>query len=185
VFTCLLFFFICKSAPGMAQGLLSGTPSLSASGAIGAVAGAVSGAAGAAGLAGKAGKAVAGGVAKTAFNTAGAVKQMAGAMGAVKELGGGAKDMLGAAGSSLGKSAKEGIKAIGHDLSRSLIGGGKGGGGADGGGGKDSNKHSQRKQFLGNEKTLKEHMAGRKAEGQDIGMNYMAKKEAKSGKQKA
>jgi hypothetical protein len=79
--------------------------------------------------------------------------------------------MIGAARSSLGKSAKEGIKAIGHDLSRSLIGG-KGGGG----GGADSNKHSQRKQFLGNDKTMKEHMAGRKAEGQDIGKAYMAKK---------
>jgi hypothetical protein len=169
VFICLLFFFICKSAPGMAQGLLSGSPSLNAAGAIGAVSGAMA----AASFAGKAGGAVAGGVAKTAFNTAGAVKQMTGAMGAVKEAGGGFKNMMGAAGSSLGKSASEGVKAMGHDLSRSLLGGGKGGGGA---GGADSNKHSQRKQFLGNEKTLKEHMSGRKAEGAEIGKAYMEDK---------
>jgi hypothetical protein len=40
LFTCLLFFYICKSAPGLAQGLLTGAPSLSATGAISAVAGA-------------------------------------------------------------------------------------------------------------------------------------------------
>jgi len=43
VFTCLLFFFICKSAPGIAQSLLTGTPSLTGAGAIGAVAGVVGG----------------------------------------------------------------------------------------------------------------------------------------------
>jgi len=40
IFVCLMFFFICKSAPGIAQSLLTGTPSLSASGAISAVGGA-------------------------------------------------------------------------------------------------------------------------------------------------
>jgi len=37
-FTTLLTFYICKSAPALAQGLLSGTPSLSGAGAIGMVA---------------------------------------------------------------------------------------------------------------------------------------------------
>ena len=47
IFVCLLFFYICKSAPGIAQSLLTGTPSLSASGAVSAVGGAVAAAAGA------------------------------------------------------------------------------------------------------------------------------------------
>jgi hypothetical protein len=175
VFTCLLFFFICKSAPALAQSLLTGSPTLNAGNAIAAASGAVAGAMTAGAVAGKIGGAVAGGAAKTAFNIAGAGKQMAGAMGAVKDAGGGFKDMMGAARSSLGKSAGEGMKAVGHDLSRSLLGGGAGGGG---GGGADSNKHSQRKQFLGNEKTLKEHTAGRKVEGAEIGKAYMAKKRA-------
>ena len=34
IFICLMFFYICKSAPGIAQGLLSGVPSLSATGAM-------------------------------------------------------------------------------------------------------------------------------------------------------
>jgi len=37
-FTSLLIFYICKSAPALAQGLLSGTPNLSGAGAIGMVA---------------------------------------------------------------------------------------------------------------------------------------------------
>jgi len=40
-FTSLLVFYICKSAPALAQGLLSGSPSLSGAGAIGMVASAV------------------------------------------------------------------------------------------------------------------------------------------------
>ncbi|GAB6391799.1 MAG: hypothetical protein MdMp014T_1172 [Treponematales bacterium] len=46
LFTCLLFFYLCKSAPGLAQSLLTGTPSLSAAGAVGAVAGAAGAVAG-------------------------------------------------------------------------------------------------------------------------------------------
>ena len=44
-FTSLLVFYICKSAPALAQGLLSGSPSLSGAGAVGMVASAVSSAA--------------------------------------------------------------------------------------------------------------------------------------------
>jgi len=60
VFTSLLFFFICKSAPGVAQSLVTGSPSLTAAGAIGAVAGAAGAVMGAAGLAKSAGSKLSG-----------------------------------------------------------------------------------------------------------------------------
>jgi hypothetical protein len=41
LFICLLFFYICKSAPGLAQSLLTGVPSLSAAGAVSAAGGAL------------------------------------------------------------------------------------------------------------------------------------------------
>jgi len=73
LFSALLYFYLCKSAPGLAQSLLTGTPSLSAAGAIStvvaagaAVAGAVSMGAGAAGAIGKGAVAASGGVAKAA-----------------------------------------------------------------------------------------------------------------------
>jgi len=51
VFVCLLFFYICKSAPAIAQSLLTGTPNLSATGAISAAAGAVAAVAAVGGIA--------------------------------------------------------------------------------------------------------------------------------------
>jgi P-type conjugative transfer protein TrbL len=51
IFTCILFFYICKSAPTVAQSLLTGSPSLNGAGAIGAVAGAVGAAAAVGGMA--------------------------------------------------------------------------------------------------------------------------------------
>jgi hypothetical protein len=51
-FASLLVFYICKSAPALAQGLLSGSPSLTGAGAIGTVASAVTAAARLTGMAG-------------------------------------------------------------------------------------------------------------------------------------
>jgi hypothetical protein len=51
-FTSLLVFYLCKSAPALAQGLLSGSPSLTGAGAIGTVASAVMATARLAGMAG-------------------------------------------------------------------------------------------------------------------------------------
>jgi type IV secretion system protein TrbL len=184
LFTSLFFFVICKSAPGLAQSLLSGTPSLSAGGAITAVAGAAGAAAGAMGMAKQAGGAVAGGAAKGLFAGAGAISQAAGAAGAVKELGGGAKNRMGAVMSSLGKSAGEAVKSGGGDLVRSLVGG-KSSGGGKGGAGAGLNRHSQKQKFLsetnadGQKKGFKEQQAERGKQGTDIGLDYMAKKEAK------
>jgi hypothetical protein len=82
VFTCLLFFFICKSAPAIASSLLTGTPNLSGTGAISAAAGAVAAVGATAAIAGNVGKtvastgaAVAGGTAKAAFSVGGSLAE--------------------------------------------------------------------------------------------------------------
>ena len=172
VFTCLLFFYICKSAPALAQSLLTGTPSLSATGAISAATGAVAAAGATMGIAKQAGGAIAGGVAKAAFGGAGAIAAASGAVDAAGAAGGGKAAKAAAALGSLGHSAGEALKASGGDLARSLLGGGSGGAGAGGmGAGAGINRHSQRQQFLmdkndkGEKKTFKEHSTERKAAG--------------------
>ena len=175
LFVCLLSLFICKSAPGMAQGLLSGTPSLSATGAISAATGAVGAAIKTAAIAKTAGGAIAGGVARDAFAGAGTAVRAYSAAKAVGTLGGGAGDMAKAFAGSVGHSATESFKARGGDLARSLIGGGGGGrgsggglvggiatgmtggglvgdafgGGSGGGSGAGINRHSETQKFLG------------------------------------
>jgi hypothetical protein len=190
LFISLIFFYICKSAPGLAQSLLTGSPTLSAAGAIGAVAGAVAAGASVLGLAkkvggtaGKVGEAVAGGAAKTAFAGAGAVAQAAGAAGAVKTLGGSRADQAMSFLTSMGGSAKEAALSKGSDLVRSLTGG-KVGGGAGGG----LNRHS-RSQIFQNEtvkdpetgkerrQTHGEYIAARYQEGTDKAMDFMAGRE--------
>jgi hypothetical protein len=170
VFVCLLFFFLSKSAPALAQSLLTGTPSLSASGVIGAAKGAVAGAAAAVGVAKMAGGKLAGGYAKTAFAGMGAFAQAAGAASEVADKGGSGKQQAGAFMASLGGSALEAVKSSGGDMARSLLGkGGRGSGGGSGGGGAGAgiNRHSQRQQFLdekntdGTKKTFREHLNGR------------------------
>lgn len=125
VFTCLLFFYICKSAPGLAQSLLTGSPSLSAAGAIGAVTSAV----GAVAAVGGAARAVGGAAAHGAVNMAGYAAQ---AKGASDAAGGGLKG-LAAGAKSVGGSIAQ---SAGSGLTRSLMahspfmpsGGGAGGG---------------------------------------------------------
>jgi hypothetical protein len=186
LFTSLMFFYICKSAPGLAQSLLTGTPSLSASGAISAVGGAVAGAAGAVGFAKAAGGTLAGGAAKAAFAGAGAFTQASGAAFAAEAAGGGTGAKASAFMGSLGHSAGEALKASGGDLARSLIGGH--GNGSRGSAGAGINRHSQFQKFLeeknadGTIKTFGEHLASREKAGTDAGVDYMAKKEAKRNK---
>ena len=206
LFVSLLFFYICKSAPALAQSLLTGTPSLSATGAISAMAGAAGAIAGTASLAGAAGKMLAGGAAKTAFAGGDMISHAMGAAGAAKTLGGGLGAQAGAALSSIGGNAKEALKSSGGELARSLLGGGssKGGGGGSGSG---VNSHSQFQHFL-NEKnadgtkqhfynqkkknadgavTVTEtgHFAKRKEAGTDAGIDYMAKREVRQNKRAA
>ena len=182
VFICLLYFYICKSAPGLAQSLLTGTPSLSATGAISAVAGAAGAVAGGLGLAKGAGSAIAGGGAKLAFGGVGALTEAGAAMKAAGDLGGSAKDKAGAFMGSLAHSAGESLKASGGDLARSLIGGDKGGGVGSGGSGAGINRHSQTQKFLGEtnkdgtKKSFEEQQQSRREAGTNAGIDYMAKK---------
>ena len=119
MFVSVLFLFICKSAPGVAQSLLTGTPSLSASGAISAVGGAVA-------AAGAVGGAVAG-AAKTAGRTTygigGNIAAAGQASKEVKAMGGTKAQQTGAFFSSFNKSTNDSVKS---SLSRNLLGLGRG-----------------------------------------------------------
>jgi len=185
-FSCMLFFFICKSAPGMAQSLLTGTPSLNAAGAIAAAGGAVAAAGAVGGLAKKVGGTVAGGAAKTGFGIAGGLAE-AGAAGKaagkdVADAGGNKMQQMaagiGAFGSSLRSDVADTAKGGALGLTRSLLGGGgKSGSGGAGG----TNPHSWRQDFLnsqGNEgsQTFGEHFDKRKNEGAKRGHAYAQKK---------
>lgn len=178
IFTSLLFFFICKSAPALAQSLLSGTPSLSASGAIGAVAGAAGAAGAALGMARSAGGAVASGAAKTAFAAAGTAAEAGGAVYGAIASGGTKGDAFAAAAGSIGRSAMEGLKATGGGLARSLLSDGSSSG--SGGG---VNPHSERQQFLqksnadGTQQTFGQNLASRASRGVDRGLDSAARGE--------
>ena len=151
VFTGLLFLIICRAAPGIAQGLLTGVPSLSASGAISTVAGGVAAAAGTMKLAQAAGRgaaseggAMAGGVANTVSNIAGRIggAKGKGAAAMAKAIGGGiaagvGKGIargaagLGAAGAAVATGSNS---ALTKSLYNSHLGKNKDGGGPDGSG---------------------------------------------------
>ena len=178
IFSCLLYFYICKSAPGLAQSLLTGTPSLNAAGAVGAAASAVGAAAGVAGLG-----------ARAAFATSGAVSEATSASGSasesVRQAGGGKMAQMGAGllafGKSLGGSGLDAVKAGGGDMVRSLMarplfgsGGGGGGGGGDG-----YNRHSATQSFLhrkedGSKKTFGEAKKERQEKGDRTGKDMAA-----------
>jgi hypothetical protein len=175
VFASLLFFYICKSAPGIAQSLLTGTPSLSATGAISAAGGALAAAGATMGMAGGLGKAVAGKVAQKGLETYGTVSEAAAAADAVREAGGSGSQQRGAFFSSLAGSAKDSISASGLGLARSIMGGGKDSSGGSGGG---MNPHSWREDFLkpkdnGEQKTYGEHLQDRRNEGRERGLAYL------------
>jgi type IV secretion system protein VirB6 len=129
VFSSLLFFYICKSAPALAQSLLSGNPSLNAAGAIGVVTGAVGGAMAAGRIASNAGQNTLGAAAKGGIGAISTVAQARGAFGsasdAVKSQGGsiGQQRSAGfaAARQSVFESAGESIRAGGGDVMRSLM----------------------------------------------------------------
>jgi hypothetical protein len=189
LFTCVLFFLICKAGPNLAQSLLTGSPSLNSGTAFAAVGGAVAGAAGAMGLAGKAGSVLAGGAAKTAFHAAGAATQAGAAAAAVGELGGTRSDRAGAALSSLASSAGQTALSGGSNLAHSLLGGGAAGvnrhsqldkfkHGADGGGGAGASGSGGGSGEGKIRKSFGEHLADRSTQGENMGVDYMVKKEA-------
>jgi hypothetical protein len=200
VFVCTLFFYICKSAPAVAQSLLTGTPSLSAAGAVSAVGGAVAAAAGTVGFAksaaGKVGGTVIGGGAKGLLGGLGSLAEAnaakSSAMDAVKEAGGSVKQQRQAGNSafrsSLASDVGDSLSAAGLGLTRRLLGD-KQGGGQNGSGG--TNPHSWRQDLLntpgkeGNQ-TLTEHFDKRNDEGAGRGKKsadkYISKNNITAGK---
>jgi len=186
IFVCLLFFYICKSAPGIAQSLLSGTPSLSATGAISAAAGAVAAAGATMGFAKNAGAAasatggaIAGGIAKTGVGAAGSLAEAGAAAGAVSNAGGSRGQQIKAFMGSLASDAGDSFKAGALGLTRSLLSGNGGHGSSSGG----TNPHSWREDFLntagknndGSRQTLGEHFGKRLDEGARRGQEYVSK----------
>jgi len=184
LFVSLLFFYLCRSAPALAQSLLTGTPSLSAAGAIGTAAAALKAGVATAKMAGSGGKALAQGGAKAAFAGGGMAAQAAGAARGAMMLGGGIKGAALAAAGSVAASGKQALLAGGGNLARSLLssGGGSGGGGGSAGDG-GLNRHDQLQQHLsrrdadGNREKTGEYMGSRYKAGLDRGQEYMLERE--------
>ena len=114
-FICLMFFYICKSAPGLAQSLLTGAPSLSAAGAISAVGGAVAAAGAVRDIAQK--------PARMASGFAGNIAAAGQASREVKSRGGTKAQQRAAFFNSVGRSTVDSVKS---SLSRNLLGMSKG-----------------------------------------------------------
>jgi hypothetical protein len=117
-FSSLLLFYLAKSAPGLAQSLLTGAPSLSAAGAINTVVAGVGAAAGVAGMAGGA----AGTIGKGVSAASGAIAQGTGAYKAAAQIAkesGGSEASAGmrAFAQSMGSQAWQGA----GDLTKSLF----------------------------------------------------------------
>ena len=170
-FICLMFFYICKSAPGLAQALLTGTPSLSAAGAISAVTGAVAAAGATVGLAAKPAGLLARGTTNAVVGGIGDFKEANAARNAVKDAGGTKAQQAGAFMKSLAGSAGDHAKAGALSLTRSLMGVKNNG----------SNPHSWReslhneKNEKGENKSFHEHFNDRREEGAIRGKAYAAK----------
>jgi type IV secretion system protein TrbL len=178
IFICLFFFYICKSAPGIAQSLLTGTPSLSAAGAVSAVGGAIAAAGATMHIAKSAGVSVAGGVAKGGVGMLGSFAEADSASNAVKAAGGGRLHQAGAFLSSLKSDAVDSFNAGALGLTRSLLSGK--GGSSSGGSGGEVNPHSWRDSFLNDQgkygsQTLSEHLEARESEGVTRANNYITK----------
>jgi len=179
VFNCLLFYFICKSAPGIAQSLLTGTPTLSASGAISAATGAVAAAGATMGLAKKVGSTVVGGTAKGGLSLIGANHEAnaakTAAMHEVAEAGGSLEQQKAAGGqayrSSFASSAEDTFKSGVYGLSRRLLSGSSGS--SSGGGG--TNPYSWRQDLLSNGDSFGVHFNKRSDEGSIRGKESAAR----------
>jgi hypothetical protein len=181
VFICALFFYICKSAPGIAQSLLSGSPSLSASGAFSAAKGAVSAAGAVMGFAGKVGGKAAGAATGGIIGGVGSIKEANAArhsaMSDVADAGGSVKQQKSAGrfafADSLASDAGDAIKAGALGLTRSLLSGGQKGSGGSAGG---INPHSWLQDFKNTpgadgHQSLGEHMDKRRVEGRRRGQS--------------
>jgi type IV secretory pathway TrbL component len=174
VFTSLLYFYICLSAPALPHSLLTGTPNLSAAGAIRTVASAAGAVAGAASI----GANIAGAGVRGALAGSGAVTQGAGAASeaaeAVRNEGGSRRAQIAtgmqAFGQSMGGQAGEAVKDNADDFMRSLIN--RGGSHGTGSSGTAPNPHDIRQQLVnpdGSRKSFKDFYNERYTKGREEG----------------
>jgi hypothetical protein len=175
LFVCLLFFYICKSAPGIAQSLLTGTPSLSASGAISAATGAVAAAGATMGLAGKVAGKVGGAATGGIIGSVGSFKEAnAAKTSAMQEVAdaGGTKDQQKQAGnkafrSSIASDVGDSFKAGAYGLTRNLLSGGKGGSSGSSSG--EGHPYSWTQDFRNSNDGFGKHFEARRDEGKERG----------------
>ena len=165
VFTCLLFMYICISAPGIAQSLLTGAPSLNAAGAIAAAGTAVGAAATMGGMAVRGGLGLSGGASQVMGNVAGSLAK-SGAEG--RSTGSTIAHAAGAVAGGVGMSAMNTLRATGGDMARSLVSKTPFSQGA--------NKHSAGQMFLkanqdGTNKSFGQFLKGQAATGAESSMN--------------
>lgn len=114
IITCLLFFYLCKSAPQLAQSLMTGAPSLNAAGAIGT---AVMAAGAFAGVAGMGARAAIGGTAAVSSGVGAAAQGAASGHGVIGKVAG----AVGGFSKSMVTSGGEAVRSMGADLTRSLV----------------------------------------------------------------
>jgi hypothetical protein len=170
-----LFFYICKSAPGIAQSLLTGIPSLSASGAISAATGAVAAAGATMGLAGKVAGKVGGAATGGIIGSIGSFKEAnAAKTSAMQEVAdaGGTKDQQKQAGNnafrySLASDIGDSFKAGAYGLTRSLLSGGKSG--TSGGSSGEGHPYSWTQDFRNSNDGFGKHFEARWDEGKGRG----------------
>ena len=177
IFVCLLFFYICKSAPALASSLLTGTPNLSGTGAISAAAGAVGGAVAATNFASKAVKAggsLVGGGIKTGINVGGSIAAADAASNTVAQGGGGRTQQFGAFMTSLGSDAGASVKAGAYGFTQRLLGNKNSNIGSSPSSAGD-NPYNSKINFsdsLNRGKKFGEFFDDRKQQGSDHGKNY-------------
>ena len=153
IFTCLLFFFICKAAPGVAQSLLTGTPSLSAAGAISAVGGAVAAAGATMGLAKNAGNAAGSAVVGGVFGLTNTAIKAGSALKAAQDANKTGGQQFGAVMRSIGSDAAGSIGSRFSGLTRSLLGA------------KGNDPNTDIGRFRNSGGDFKQHLQDMKAEG--------------------
>jgi len=167
-FTALLFYYITKSAPRIAQSLMSGIPSLNAAGVVGTAVAAFSTAFSVAGIGARAGLAGTSAIAQgvgAAKESSGLSKSKGG--GIFSQVGAGAVGFLG----SMAHSGADAVRSKGTDLTRSLLTRSPFGGHMSGAGG--TNRYSATQRFL----------EASKINGQNKSMGEFLKEEANLGKE--
>ncbi len=174
----LWYLMICQNGPKLATSLLTGSPQMSLMEGVQA-AGTFAAAAIGAGHMAKSGASA---VHQGATKTAGTAAKLKGAYNAGKELNGGVKGGIKAAGASALNSVGETIQGAAHGLSQNLLQPSNGKKTSFGGTRPGTNRFSQQQKIntpneKGEAKTRKEYLAERMREGENKELNRLVKKE--------